>query len=57
MIKIGQKVRVNRFLTTDPYGKKGKTGIVIDVEDDYVNIEFADGTTGYYQIDTLELIK
>ncbi len=52
-MKVGQKVQVDRFLTSDPYNKKGQTGIITKIEDDIVSVKFSDNTIGLYEDDTL----
>lgn len=48
------KARVNNFLTTDPYNKRGQIGKVKEIKDDMATLIFEDGTTGQYQTDALE---
>ena len=60
-IKVGNKVRVSPFITTDPYGKKGKVGKLTDIRtyDDYTLgiITFANDSVGVYDIECLEPIN
>ena len=58
----GRKVMIDRFLTTDPFNKRGQIGIVINVkvidEDDVeITINFEDGVNGLYQYGTFEIVK
>ena len=58
----GKKVIIDRFLTTDPFNKRGEFGIVSDVkiidEDSAeVTIKFEDGVIGVYDNDTFEVVK
>lgn len=53
-------VKIDRFLTTDPYNKRGATGTVISVqeideENADVTILFEDQSTGIYQLGTFEI--
>lgn len=49
--------QVPNFLTTDPYNKRGESGIVVEQKDDIVRLKFKDGTTGIYSEDCLVEIK
>ena len=57
-MKVGDKVRVSPFITTDPYGKAGQVGRLTDIRtyEDYTLgiITFADDSVGVYDIDFLE---
>lgn len=58
----GKKVIIDRFLTTDPFNKRGETGVVtnvkiIDEENADVTIEFEDGIIGLYEFGTFEIVK
>jgi len=57
-MKVGDKVRVSPFITTDPYGKVGQVGRLTDIRtyEDYTLgiITFADDSVGVYDIDFLE---
>ena len=59
-MKVGDKVRVSPFITTDPYGKKGKVGKLTDIRtyEDYTLgiITFAN-SVGVYDIECLEPIN
>lgn len=60
-MKVGDKVRVSPFITTDPYGKAGQVGRLTDIRtyEDYTLgiITFADDSVGVYDIDFLETIN
>ncbi|UGU15180.1 hypothetical protein LS482_16025 [Sinomicrobium kalidii] len=52
-IHLNQTVKIDPFLTNDPYNKRGETGKVIKIEgseNNVVTVEFSDGTTGLYDI-------
>lgn len=58
---LNKKVKIDNFLTTDPFNKRGQAGTVINVleidEDNAdVTIEFEDGSIGCYQLGTFEII-
>ena len=59
-MKVGDKVRVSPFITTDPYGKKGQVGKLTDIRtyEDYTLgiITFAN-SVGVYDIECLEPIN
>ena len=50
IMKVGNKVRVSPFITTDPYGKKGQVGKLTDIRtyEDFTLgiITFADDSVG-----------
>ncbi|WP_182995296.1 hypothetical protein [Pelobium manganitolerans] len=52
-----QKVKINPFLTTDPYNKRGQIGEVTECDGEVATVLFEDGITGKYQTDTLELVS
>ena len=57
----GKKVMIDRFLTTDPFNKRGEVGTVtnvkvIDEESADVIIEFQDGVIGLYEYGTFEIV-
>lgn len=57
----GKKVMIDRFLTTDPFNKRGEVGTVtnvkvIDEESADVTIEFQDGVIGLYEYGTFEIV-
>lgn len=58
----GKKVIIDRFLTTDPFNKRGEVGTVtnlkiIDEETADVTIIFEDGVVGLYEYGTFEIIE
>lgn len=58
---LNQKVKIDNFLTTDPFNKRGEVGIVtkveeIDEDNADVTIQFEDGTIGVYQLGTFEIV-
>lgn len=58
----GKTVKIDQFLTSDPYNKRGKTGIVTDIkiideESADVTIKFEDGVIGLYEYGTFEIIE
>lgn len=58
----GKTVKIDQFLTSDPYNKRGKTGIVTDIkiidkESTDVTIKFEDGVIGLYEYGTFEIIE
>jgi hypothetical protein len=58
---LNQSVQIDNFLTTDPFNKRGKAGIVtkveeIDEDNADVTIQFEDGTIGVYQLGTFEIV-
>lgn len=53
-------VKIDNFLTSDPYNKRGQTGTVISVlehdeENADVTILFQDQTIGIYQLGTFDI--
>lgn len=57
----GKKVMIDRFLTTDPFNKRGEVGTVnnikvIDEDNADFTIKFSDGILGVYQYGTFELV-
>lgn len=62
-MKVGDKVRVSPFVTTDPYNKVGKMGTIILIEEQegegntIVSLSFEDGSIGMYYIDCIEVIN
>ena len=60
-MKVGNKVRVSPFITTDPYSKKGQVGKLTDIRtyEDYTLgiITFADDSVGVYDVECLEPIN
>lgn len=58
---LNQKVKIDNFLTSDPFNKRGQIGTVINVleidEDNAdVSIQFEDGSTGLYQLGTFDIL-
>ncbi|MGV4418442.1 hypothetical protein ACQ1QE_04700 [Ornithobacterium rhinotracheale] len=51
------KAKVNNFLTTDPYHKRGEIGEVLEISNGIAKLKFADGVIGFYEIDTLEILN
>lgn len=45
---------VPKNLTNDPYNKRGKVGFLVETKDEDLQIEFLDGTRGWYQSDAIE---
>lgn len=60
-MKVGNKVRVLPFITSDPYGKAGQVGKLTDIRtyEDYTLgiITFADNSVGIYDVECLEPIN
>ena len=62
-MKVGDKVRVSPFVTTDPYQKTGEMGTIILIEEQegegntIVSLSFGDGSIGMYYIDCIEVIN
>jgi hypothetical protein len=57
----GKTVKIDRSLTSDPFNKRGKTGVItavkiIDDENADVTIEFEDGVIGLYQFGNFEIV-
>ena len=59
IMKVGNKVRVSPFITTDPYGKKGKVGKLTDIRtyEALGIVTFADDSVGVYDIECLEPVN
>ena len=58
----GKKVMIDKFLTTDPFNKRGEIGtvsdvIIIDEDSAEVTIKFKDGVIGVYDNNTFEVVK
>lgn len=51
---LNERVKVCRFLTSDPYNKRGEWGTVNAIDDDIATVEFSDGVIGYYEFNALE---
>nr|DAS23855.1 MAG TPA: ferredoxin-thioredoxin reductase [Caudoviricetes sp.] len=59
-MKIGDKVMVNPFTTTDPANQKGKEGVIVEIVNneglEIVKVRFNKGCYGLYDSDTLEIV-
>ena len=60
-MKVGDKVMVNPFTTTDPANQKGKVGEVVEIVNneglEIVKVRFNKGCYGLYDGDTLKKIN
>jgi len=60
-MKVGDKVRVSPFITTDPYGKAGQVGVLTGVctrgDLELGIVTFADNSVGIYDVECLEPIN
>ena len=60
-MKIGDKVMVNPFTTTDPTNQKGKEGVIVEIVNneglEIVKVRFNKGCYGLYDSDTLKKIN
>lgn len=60
-MKIGDKVMVNPFTTTDPANQKGKEGVIVEIVNneglDIVKVRFSNDCYGLYDGEVLQLIK
>ena len=60
IMKVGDLVRVNPFITTDPANQKGKVGEVVEIVNneglEIVKVRFNKGCYGLYDSDTLEKV-
>lgn len=58
-MKIGDKVMVNPFTTTDPANQKGKEGVIVEIVNneglEIVKVRFNKGCYGLYDSDTLRV--
>lgn len=58
-MKIGDKVMVNPFTTTDPANQKGKVGEVVEIINnewlEIVKVKFSNECYGLYDSDTLKV--
>ncbi len=54
-IRLGSKVQVSPYCTTDPVNKQGHEGCVtnIDRDNDTITVRFHDGVVGDYEEDVL----
>lgn len=59
-MKVGDKVMVNPFITTDPANQKGKVGVIVEIVNnegfEIVKVRFNKGCFGLYDSDTLEKV-
>ena len=57
-MKVGDKVIVNPFITTDPANQKGKEGVVVEIINneslEIVKVRFCKDCYGLYDGDTLK---
>ena len=60
-MKIGDKVIVNPFITTDPANQKGKEGVIVEIVNneglEIVKVKFSNECYGLYDGEVLQLIK
>lgn len=63
-MKVGDKVKVSPFVTTDTYQKTGKVGIITHIESDeleeensIVTLLFEDNSIGIYYMNCVEPLK
>ena len=60
-MKIGDKVMVNPFTTTDPANQKGKVGVIVEIVNneglEIVKVRFSNDCYGLYDGEVLQLIK
>lgn len=60
-MKIGDKVMVNPFTTTDPANQKGKIGVIVEIVNneglEIVKVRFSNDCYGLYDGEVLQLIK
>ena len=59
-MKIGDKVIINPFITTDPANQKGKEGVIVEIVNneglEIVKVKFSNECYGLYDGDTLEKV-
>lgn len=59
-MKVGDKVMVNPFITTDPANQKGKVGVIVEIVNneglEIVKVRFNKDCYGLYDSDTLEIV-
>jgi hypothetical protein len=53
-VEVGKTVTIPKDLTTDPINKQGKSGKVIKVTDDVVEVKFDDNKVGKYKSEIFE---
>ena len=60
IMKVGDKVRVNPFITKDPANQKGKVGVIVEIVNnkglEIVKVKFSNECYGLYDSDTLEKV-
>ena len=60
IMKVGDKVIVNPFITKDTHGQKGKEGVVVEIINneglEIVKVRFNKDCYGLYNGDTLEKV-
>ena len=63
-MKVGDKVKVSPFITTDTYQKTGKVGVIthieyneLEEEDGIVTLLFEDDSIGIYYMNCVESLK
>ena len=61
IMKVGDKVMVSPFTTTDPANQKGKEGMIVDIVNneglEIVKVRFNKGCYGLYDGEVLHPIK
>ena len=61
IMKVGDKVMVNPFITTDPTNQKGKVGVIVEIVNneglEIVKVRFSNNCYGLYDGEVLQLIK
>lgn len=60
-MKVGDKVMINPFTTTDPANQKGKVGVIVEIVNneglEIVKVRFSNDCYGLYDGEVLQLIK
>lgn len=58
-MKVGDKIMVNPFTTTDPANQKGKEGVIVEIFNnewlEIVKVKFSNECYGLYDSDTLKV--
>lgn len=61
IMKVGDKVIVNPFITKNTHGQKGKEGVVVEIINneglEIVKVRFSNDCYGLYDGEVLQLIK
>lgn len=61
IMKVGDLVMVNPFITTGPANQKGKEGVIVEIVNneglEIVKVRFNKGCYGLYDGEVLQLIK